>query len=62
MIGLKHEAFCSTITEELRRVKFDSEFEKLLAWWQENRVSRHQELDQAFVAAVEIERNTSSGI
>lgn len=56
VIDAHEEAFCSAVTVQLRRVKFEGDMEKLLAWWQENKVTQHQELDRAFATAVEIER------
>lgn len=61
VIDPHEEAFCSAVTSQLKRVKFEGKFDKLLAWWQENRVMQHQELDRAFAARVETERNQRAG-
>lgn len=53
---MNEEALCSAVTDELRRVKFDGEFEKLVAWRQLNNIEQHQELERATAAAIEIKR------
>lgn len=50
MIDINQAAVCGSITDELRREKFDGDFEKLLAWWRLNKVAEHQKLDQAHIA------------
>lgn len=50
MIDVSQAALCGAITDELRRAKFDGDFEKLLTWWRLKRVAEHQKLDQAHIA------------
>jgi hypothetical protein len=38
---------CVGATEELKREKFGGDAEKMLAWWQRNKVAQHRKLDQA---------------
>jgi len=47
---------CGAITDELRREKFDGDFEKLLIWWRLNRAAEHQKLDQAHIAEFDRKR------
>ena len=35
---------CTAATRELRRVKFDGSFHRLLAWWRENKPAVHERL------------------
>ena len=44
-------AACIAITDELKRVKFDGDFDRLVAWWRVHKIARHQELDRALAAA-----------
>ena len=46
-------AACIAITDELKRVKFDGDFDRLVAWWKVNKIARHQELDQAPISALQ---------
>ena len=50
MIDVNQAAVCGAVTDELRREKFDGDFEKLLAWWRLNKVVEHQKLDEAHIA------------
>lgn len=38
---------CFNATEELKQERFGGDAEKMLAWWQLNKVVQHQKLDQA---------------
>ena len=41
-------AACIAITDELKRLKFDGDFDRLVAWWKVHKVARHQEFDRAW--------------
>ena len=49
MVDVNQAAVCSAIMDELRREKFDGDFEKLLAWWKLKRSVEHQKLDLAHI-------------
>lgn len=51
MAGGDQAVACIAITDELKRTKFDGDFDRLVAWWRVNKVARHQELDRVKVAA-----------
>ena len=51
MVGGDHAVVCIAITDELKRTKFDGDFDRLVAWWRLNKVAEHQELDRVKVAA-----------
>ena len=51
MAGGDQAVACVAITDELKRTKFDGDFDRLVAWWSVNKVARHQELDRVKVAA-----------
>jgi hypothetical protein len=44
-------AACIAITDELKRMKFDGDFDRLVGWWKLNKVAQHQELDRVKIAA-----------
>jgi hypothetical protein len=44
-------AACIAITDELKRVKFDGDFDRLVVWWRVHKIARHQEFDRALAAA-----------
>jgi hypothetical protein len=50
MIDVNQAVVCGAITDELRREKFDGDFDKLLTWWRLNKAAEHQKLDQAHIA------------
>ncbi len=58
MIDVNHGAVCGAVTDELRREKFDGDFEKLLAWWRLNKAREHHKLDQAHIA--QLDRHSAS--
>ena len=35
---------CANATRELRRVKFDGSFQRMLAWWRENKPAEHRRI------------------
>jgi hypothetical protein len=37
-------AQCAAATRELRRVKFDGSFQRMLAWWRENKPAEHRRI------------------
>lgn len=39
---------CSSVTDELKQLKFGGSYEKLLAWWRLDKVARHQGLHAQF--------------
>lgn len=45
-------AICSRLTEELKRKRFDGDFEAMLLWWQRNKASAHDAIDAALSAAL----------
>ncbi len=51
MVGADQVVACIAITDELKRTKFDGDFDRLVAWWRLNKVAQHQELDRVKVAA-----------
>ncbi len=51
MAGGDQAVACIAITDELKRTKFDGDFDRLVAWWRLNKVAQHQELDRVKVAA-----------
>ena len=53
MVDASQGAACIAITDELKRVKFDGDFDQLVAWWKVNKMARHQELDQAPISALQ---------
>ena len=58
MVDVSQAALCGAVTDELRREKFDGNFEKLLTWWRLNKAAEHQKLDQAHIA--EFDRHRTS--
>ena len=44
-------AVCIAVTAELKQVKFDGDFDHLVAWWRAHKLARHQEFDLALAAA-----------
>ena len=42
-----HWEVCSANYEELKQTKFGGDFEKLVTWWQLNKVAQHQALESA---------------
>ena len=57
MIDVSQAALC-VLTDELRREKFDGNFEKLLMWWRLNKAAEHQKLDQAHIAEFDRQRTS----
>ena len=51
MVGGDQAVACVAITDELKRAKFDGDFDRLVAWWRLNKVARHQELYRVKIAA-----------
>jgi len=49
--GGDQAVMCIAITDELKRTKFDGDFDRLVAWWRLHKVARHQELDRDKVAS-----------
>lgn len=45
MVALDVAATCVTVTEELKNERFGGDFEKMLLWWQQNKVAQHRLLD-----------------
>jgi hypothetical protein len=43
-IGLEEGAYCATISDEVKRRKFDGDFNAMLAWWQLNKAAEHAAL------------------
>lgn len=41
---------CVAITDELKRTRFDGDFEALVAWWRLNKAARHHELERVRIA------------
>jgi len=39
-------SFCAVVTAELKKQKFDGDFEGLLTWWRLNKVAEYQKLDR----------------
>ena len=37
---------CAAATRELRRLKFEGSFQRMLAWWRENKVAEHARIRQ----------------
>jgi len=56
VVDVNQAVVCGAITDELRREKFDGDFEKLLIWWRLNRAVEHQKLDQAHIAEFDRKR------
>ena len=56
MVDVNQAVVCGAVTDELRREKFDGDFEKLLIWWRLNRAVEHQKLDQAHIAEFDRQR------
>ena len=42
-----HAVTCGANYEELKQTKFGGDFEKLVAWWQLNKIAQHQALESA---------------
>ena len=53
MVDTDQVVVCIAITAELKRMKFEGDFGRLLAWWNLNKVAHHHELDRASIAAIE---------
>jgi hypothetical protein len=47
MLDMETAARCSRVTEELRRRRFDGDFQALLAWWHRHKAAEHAALDAA---------------
>ena len=58
VVDVNQAVVCGAITDELRREKFDGDFEKLLIWWRLNRAAEHQKLDQAHIAESDRQRTS----
>ncbi len=52
-------ATCASITDELKRVKFGQDFEKLVDWWRLNKAAEHRALDRASNAQTNKERDSA---
>lgn len=44
-------AACIAITDELKRTKFDGDFDRLVSWWRLNKVAQHQAVHRVRTAA-----------
>lgn len=53
MVGADQAAACIAITDELKRSKFDGDFDRLVAWWRQNKIAQHQALERVSNAATE---------
>jgi hypothetical protein len=51
VVGPDQAAACIAITDELKRTKFDGDFDRLVAWWRLNKVAQHEALDRVKVSA-----------
>jgi hypothetical protein len=54
-------AACIAITDEFKRVQFDGDLDRLVAWWSLHKIARHQELMRAQTAVVE-QKHAGDGI
>jgi len=43
---------CIAITDELKRVKFDGDFDRLVAWWKQHKPAQHEKVKQTELASV----------
>ena len=59
MIRVAEAAACIAVTDDLKRTKFDGDFDQLVAWWKLNKVAQHQELER--ISNTEIERRHVGG-
>ena len=50
-VGPDQAAACIAITDELKRAKFDGDFDRLVAWWRNNKVSQHRALERVAASA-----------
>jgi hypothetical protein len=46
VVGPDQAAACIAITDELKRAKFEGDFDRLVEWWRLNKVTQHQALDR----------------
>jgi hypothetical protein len=60
MVDPSQGAVCIVITDELKRVKFDGDFDRLVAWWKVNKMARHQELERAPISAPQSKHASSA--
>ena len=47
-IAAGQAALCFAVTEEFKRLEFGGDSEKLLEWWQWNKVAQHAKLDAGY--------------
>ena len=54
-VDMNTAATCGAATDELKRIKFGGDFERLVAWWQLNKAAEHKavERDSAATASSE---------
>ena len=48
-----YAASCIAITEELKRVKFDGDFDRLVAWWKQHKPVQHAKVKSAGAGSIE---------
>lgn len=60
MVGADEAAACIAITDQVKRTKFDGDFDRLVAWWRLNKVAQHQDLDRINIAANEKRHGSGS--
>jgi hypothetical protein len=44
--------FCTAVTEDLQKKKFNGDFDAMLAWWQQYKPAEHEALEAADAARV----------
>lgn len=49
-VGKVDTVTCAAVTDDLKRIKFDGDFEKMLDWWRANKTAQHAALDRADMA------------
>ncbi len=45
-VDMNTAATCGAATDELKRIKFGGDFEKLVAWWQLNKAAEHKAVER----------------
>ena len=46
VIGADEHALCIAVAEQLKTERFGGDFERMLDWWQANKVSEHRKLER----------------
>jgi len=46
IVAANERALCTAVAEQLKQERFGGDFERMLNWWQVNKVIRHQTLDR----------------